>query len=130
MLLKWFWRRWDDTLDSRRLRRPDVGTVACGCATFATLLMALMPAAAAPMPAVKSAPPRTGTVKCGSNWDTFTIVAGYVSRFGKYVRSSQLNLNQSAHQSDKSWGAIPGWCRLGRKVRGRHAQTNWALTAI
>jgi hypothetical protein len=33
-------------------------------------------------------PRRTGTVKCGSNWDTFTIVAGYVSRFGKYVRSS------------------------------------------
>ena len=75
-------------------------------------------------------PRRTGTVKCGSNWDTFTIVAGYVSRLGKYVRSSQLNLNQSAHQSDKLWGAIPGWCRLGRKVRGRHAQTNWALTAI
>ena len=75
-------------------------------------------------------PRRTGTVKCGSNWDTFTIVAGYVRRFVKYVRSSQLNLNQSVHQSDKLWGAIPGWCRLGRKVRGRHAQTNWALTAI
>jgi hypothetical protein len=53
-------------------------------------------------------PRRTGTVKCGSNWDTFTIVAGYVRRFVKYVRSSQLNLNQSAHQSDKLWVAIPG----------------------
>ena len=52
-------------------------------------------------------PRRTGTVKCGINWDTFTIVAGYVSRFGKYVRSSQLNLNQSAHQSDKTMGSYP-----------------------
>ncbi len=26
-------------------------------------------------------PRRTGTVKCGSNRDTFTIVAGYVSRY-------------------------------------------------
>ena len=51
----------------RRLHRPDVGTVACGCdvATFATLLMALMPAAAAPMPAVKSAQCPPGHIVSG-----------------------------------------------------------------